>query len=383
MRIRSSGAPRRAAFGEIAGGGCPMPNQLFRNGAGGTIRRLTAMSAIVLTVGWVTACRDVARSRTPSTAPSDAAESADQPTAQANQSRLLGVDDQDDLMAPACLPSSNREGAWVKREPVRIFGPAELARALPGGGADRLAHFRINSAAACAYALPHGRGTPFMASVLLIDTQTADDAYGILTCRCSSPELYKIGGETRVDHSRGLALHTWQGKHYLHVACEESDPFARDELTRLALHIATRIGREDRPSLLDALPSESLRPGRQWLVRHLASLPPDIVELGVPLEADRLSRVLGLGKDTLMAIASYDVPDAARPNTVFVVRYPGIKSAHDAYARYSRAISTSSAPLDASTSLLAPQGAYLAGTWTAEEESLQYLLPRIQELLPS
>jgi len=66
------------------------------------------------------------------------------------------------------------------------------------------------------------------------------------------------------------------------------------------------------------------------------------------------------------------------------VRYPSEQAAADAYARYSRRLeeAMSGSPWQ-STLLSPPHGVFLIGTWTAEEESIQYMMPRIEELLPS
>jgi hypothetical protein len=51
--------------------------------------------------------------------------------------------------------------------------------------------------------------------------------------------------------------------------------------------------------------------------------------------------------------------------------------------RYTRFLADRKDPTAQSTNLLPPHGPYLIGTWTAEEESIQYVMPRIDKLLPS
>lgn len=271
----------------------------------------------------------------------------------------------------------------MKKEPVRVFAAADLARVLPAEAAQRCQHFRVKLAARCAYGLKRADATLARAGVAYVETLTAEDAYGLLTCLSPSAETYRIGGETRVDHRSGLTLHAWQGRSYIMASSQESDSETAEELIRLLMHICSKIPHENAPAILASLPVEGRRPGKLWLVRHLLSIPPDAMELGYPLDLQRMSTVLGLGKDTLICVAAYDVPGAARPNTVWIAEYPSIKAAADAYARYNRLIKQAKDPIAVSASILPVQGTFLVGTWTAEEESMQYMLPQIGKLLPN
>lgn len=316
--------------------------------------------------------------------PGSTSQPAGQPASSisSNTSAAVGVDGEDDPRSPAYIPVSHKDGNWTKVEPVRVFAPAALARVFSEAEATRLGYFRIKSAARCTYSLRRGSQPAVKAALCVIETTSAEDAYGILTCRSSSPEIYRIGGETRVEHAGGLALHCWQGKCYVFLSAGEDDSETTEEMIRLLMNLCGKITREDLPPILHALPEENRRPGRLWLVRHPASIRPDAIELDYSLDVPGVAAILGLGKDTLMCIASYDVPDARRPNTVWVVNYPTIKAAHDAYARYSRLIGKSTDEIVRSASVVPAQGSFLAGTWTAEEESMQYMLPRVLKLLP-
>jgi hypothetical protein len=115
----------------------------------------------------------------------------------------------------------------------------------------------------------------------------------------------------------------------------------------------------------------------------LSSLPPGALGEAHPPDADRLSSILGLGPETLMAISQYDVPQGRRPDTVWLIRYPTPEAARDAQARYVRLLESDTSGHARSTSVLDPHGRFLAGTWSAEEESLIFVLPRVVQLLPS
>lgn len=324
-------------------------------------------------------CRDWRKTTTTAPTTQTAATEAITP----NEPRDLGEDANDDPRAPAYLPQTQKGGTWIKREAVKVYGAGDLAKAMDAAEATRCSYFRVKSAARCAYAFNRGKQPSVMAGVLAIDTLSTDDAYGILTCQSASPETYKIGSETRVEHGGGLSLHCCQGRTYIRVSSQEQDGQTTEEMIRLLMQVCAKIGRENPPAILSALPPEGRRPGKCWLVRHLASLPPDAVELGYSLDASRVSTILGLGRDTLMGVASYDFPEGQRPNTVWVVLYPSIKAAQDAYARYSRLINGGKEAVARSASVLPVQGSYLIGTWTAEEESQQYMIPTISKLLPN
>jgi hypothetical protein len=300
-----------------------------------------------------------------------------------NSPRWVGRDSEDDPKAPVSLPKTEGNGSWVKKEPVRVFAASDLAKVLPADAARRCEYFRVKSIARCVYGLKRTDSNLAMAEVVLIETPTVEDAYGLLTCLSNSLQTFRIGGETRVDRSSGLSLHCWQGRCYLRVSVRETGTETSEEMIRLLVHICEKIPHENPPPILSAFPSEGRRQGKLWLARHLASIPPDAIELGYSLDLQEVSAVLGLGRDTLICVASYDVPNAPRPNTVWVAEYPSVKAAADAYARYNRLITQGTDPIAISASILPAQGTYMAGTWTAEEESMQYMLPRIGKLLPN
>ncbi|HKQ47704.1 MAG TPA: DUF6599 family protein [Phycisphaerae bacterium] len=342
------------------------------------------LSAIVSFVG-AGGCREKPESPAPGSPPGGAAPrlpAAPTGTPKSQAAPSAGVDAQDAPHSPASLPKSQPEAGWVKREPVRVFPAANLAGALARDEAIRLSFFRIRSAATCAYDLIHSDAKPRLARVLLIDTESAEDAYGWLSCQAPATETFKIGGETRVVREGGLHLHCWQGRSYVRVSISEADAETTEKVIRLLLNITGQIGRADRPVLLDAVPSDSAGLQRKWLVRHLGSLPAKSFNLAFPLDVLKTSGLLGLDKSTQMCIAQYEVPQGMRSNVVWVVRYSSTKAAYDAHANYTRFITEKKEPAAQSTNLFPPHGPFLIGTWTAEEESLQYMMPRIGKLLP-
>jgi hypothetical protein len=300
-----------------------------------------------------------------------------------SQSMSPVAEGEDDPRAPDCFPRTRKDGPWIKGEAIKVLAPAELSKVLPGEESNRLGMFRINSLARCAYQLPHSSLVP-IASLLVVSTDSPDDAYGIMSCRCDAAETFRIAQETRVQRGDGVTLHCWQGKAYIAAHIAQPDSEATEELIRLMVYVTGKIKKESTPPLLDIVPRDASSPGRRWLVRNLASLPPDALEGVGPLDERRISEVLGLGRDAIACVATYAASGTARPNAVWAIRYPAVKPAHDAFARYERYLKAN--PRDSvaqSTSILPAQGMHLMGTWTAEEESMQYVLPRIRQLLPN
>ncbi len=294
-----------------------------------------------------------------------------------------GVDDADDPDAPNCLPKTGDAGVWTKIEPVEVFPPQRLDAAVPPPDDARLRHFHILSVARCVYGMRHSSGARRMAHVLLIQTGSAADAFGLLTCASDSDERLNVGGQTQIERRDGFGLHCWQGRAYVKVLTAESDSETTDQIVRLLLNISGRIPREDRPALLDAMPTDSASLEARWLVRNLESLPPGALGITPSPDPRAVSGLLKLDRSSLMCIGRYHVPEGRQPNVVWLVSYAGARAAYDAHAKYERHLARESDAASRSTNILPPHGAFLLGTWTAEEESIQYMLPRINKLLPS
>ena len=297
---------------------------------------------------------------------------------------LSPMDAQDDPGAPECLPKSHEAGPWVKVEPVRVVAPTALAEVISLSDANRFAHFRIVSGAVGAYGLPRdaGGGKPVQARVLLIEAESATDAFGLLTCQSASPRTANVGAETRIDQDGGLHLHCRQGRYYVQVWSEPAALATMNELQPLLAHIAGRIEGGGTPELLSAMPDDGGEAGRRWLVRRLGSVPPSMLGAAAPPDPEKVSELLGLDRDTLMCIAAYDVPQAKGLNVVWVVRYPSETAANTAYQQYQAFLAKAVGSAWETTSLLRPRGTFLVGTWTMEEESMQYMMPQIERRLP-
>jgi hypothetical protein len=344
------------------------------------------LGAIVLCAAFlvilISACRqDAARKTPPSTAPSG--DTAAAVPASAPRPGDAANDLRSDSPAPPYLPAALPQEGWTRREPVRTAQAADLGKLLSPSQKIWFDHFRLKTAASTTYSW-NGEGREVLARVVVLEAASPEDAYGLMSCQSGSSNLLNVGGETRVETGVELHFHCWQGNAYIHLWTDPTDEKATLQARRLLAHIAGRIPRTDPPALVEAMPRENLKPGRQWLVRNLAGLPSAVFAHPAGLDLGEVARLLGMSSDTLMCIASYEVPESRRANTVWVVRYPNEQEANEAYERYSRRLAeaTSGSPWQ-STMLSPPHGPFLIGTWTAEEESIQYMVPRIEELLPA
>lgn len=288
----------------------------------------------------------------------------------------------DDPGSPSCLPGSDAAGGWVKKSGIKVFDPSRLHLAVTPADAPRLRPFRIRRAAICTYAIPTSAAERVV-EALIIETQDPADAYGILTCQSPDAELLKVGGETRIDRSRGYSAHCWQGNCYVRLRSASADLQTTEQIARLLVNIAGQIPRAERPAVVDALPRDSAQRRDLWLVRDLASIPQGKLGLSPPPDPQKMGQLLGLGEAGLICVGQYVVPEGRRPNVVWVARYPTAKAAYEAHARYRQHLARAKDPFSMSTNLLPAHGTNVVGTWTAEEESLQYVLPRISKLLPS
>lgn len=314
--------------------------------------------------------------------PSEAASSEERPTMPID---LSPMDQRDDAGTPAYLPKSGEVGSWIKTEAVRVLPPQRMAEIVLLNEATRFDRFRLTAVGVTSYSLPRegGDGKPVQAHVLFMETETPSDAYGLLTCEAAPTRRLKLGGQTRIENDNGIYMHLWQGRVYLRVWSEAPSPARLKELRSLAAYMAGKIPPAGKPELIGCLPTEGVDHKQIWLVRHLGAMrPKDLNAISAP-EPERLDDLLGLNRDTLMVIAAYEVPQAQRWNVVWVVRYTSETDANRAYQQYSTFLTKAVEVEWASTNLLKPHGTYLLGTWTVEEESLLYILPRITQRLLS
>jgi hypothetical protein len=133
-----------------------------------------------------------------------------------------------------------------------------------------------------------------------------------------------------------------------------------------------------RPALLETFPLGSVQGDRYYLHQFetLAGLP--FVPKGDPTT---MARMLDLGSETDMAIVGYPTTREGVLNHLFVIRYPTSVDASAAYTAYTGYLDNSTNPAEQNVAVAPPVGAYLAGTFNAEENSINDRLAKLLDSL--
>ncbi len=289
------------------------------------------------------------------------------------------ADEEDAPDAPRFFPRSRVVADWVKHEPVRTALPGDLADLLPADTANVISPYQVKQAATCAYRRTVANRQQVM-RVLAVLTHQPADAFGIFTVEGTGALSKDSGLMTRTDVSgERTIIHAWKGCHYLRfTGLRAGDPTFMKACQPLIRKITFLMPDAALPALVEAFPQAGRVPGRRWLIRGSGSLAgPGAVDLKIP-QGEQVARLLGLNKDSQMAIATYQIQGAARPHLVWVVRYDTPSQARRAHRAYMAWLDEATDRASASTMLLKPRGQYLLGTWTAEEESLGSVLPKLQ-----
>jgi len=350
------------------------------------IGAIGACFVLSLVIAQVTGCRDRDGDEPPagdSTAqPSAKVGRAEDPIERSKAAAARGVDAQDDPDAPPYLPASLEAGEWIKTRPVDVTSAEAWLSELSSGEAGRYQPYHVRRVVRCGYSLEDDAGAAVQAEVTVLETASNEDAYALLCAHAPPTAVLKIGGETRLMADPLPRYDCWQGRNLIEVRVSLPEEPAKAEASRLLMQIAGGMKRDAKPALLSAVPRPLAGSVQRWVVRTFGSMTSGAAPWLGSIDAAEMDRALGLGSNTLVCVSQYDHPQARGPNLVWVVRYGSDGSARQAHARLERRIDEGGSPWR-STNALPPQGAYLAGTWTAEEESMQLMLPRMAELLPN
>ncbi len=310
---------------------------------------------------------------------------ATQPAAEAPATAptLTTVDERDAPDAPPYFPRSRAVGDWEKHKPVQTALPGNVVRLLPPKTIALIRPYQVKQVATCAYRRSKHGGGQQVVEVLLIQTHNPEDAYGIFTVQATGTYAKGTNQITRTETGpEHLTMHVWKGRHYLRLTAPNgSDPELVKACKDLMRKITFLMPDSSPPELVEALPREGLVADQQWLIRSWHSMVgPGAAALNVP-RGKQLGEVLGLDKDSQMLIATYRIEGANRPHRIWVVRYESPDQARKAHQAYQALLDEGTDRRSASTMLLPPKGRYLMGTWTAEEESLASVLPKLQDKL--
>ncbi len=291
-----------------------------------------------------------------------------------------GVDAQDDPAAPRALPKSDVLREWVKTKPVRVAGAEAMGELVGAEAASAARFYKIERAARCGYESAAAR-----ADVTLIEAATPEDAFGLFGLMTQSPgELNAVDGSVRAREERDgrVELSAWQGNAFVRVSCEakaggEAAESCADPFERIVFDLRSA----EPPLLFQAVPAERRGQSRLWLVRTTEALRETEEPVLRGLDAAAMDARLGLDGQAWLSVAAVQVSAEERPNVLWLAEYGDAAAAQAAYARYQKALEAPSNALDGNTMVDEPYGRRLAGSWTADQESLQNFLKSMRSML--
>ncbi len=327
------------------------------------------------------ACLVAAAALWPGCRRGDRPESGDPGTAQPDTRPAgpIAADAQDDLDAPRALPRSYELAGWVKTAPVAVALPQDAGRLVEDGRTrELLSLFTIDRVARCRYE----RG-PLKADVLLISTPAPADAFGIFSLLAPVPLRPARDQSMRATWTAGesTVMAAWQGQTCIDVTV--SGP--ADELASagpLLDRIVFNLPAADPPLLLQVIPEDRLADTRMWLVRSAHALRLADHRVLRELDAGRMNDQLGLDGKVLLNVAAISVDPGEPPNLIWLAEYADAAAAKAVHERYAKLLEAPSGELDSNTLLGDPRGALVFGSWAADQESVQRLLPRLRQALP-
>jgi len=216
------------------------------------------------------------------------------------------------------------------------------------------------------------RGQNEAVTLRVFEMKGPQDAYGIFSVSSSGTTFPNIGLAARMSTT---ALALVKGSYFVTVeysGAMDPTPVLMD-FGRWVADQVTTTGY--RPALLDNFPLNSLEGERYYLhaFATLAALP--FVPKSDPVA---MARALSLTPDTDVAIVGYKTAKAGAPNYLFVVKYPTDADAQVAYKMYYESyLAQSTNPAEQNIAVGPPAGRFLAGTFNAEENSVDDQLGKL------
>ncbi|MBL7139528.1 MAG: hypothetical protein ISS74_01320 [Planctomycetes bacterium] len=276
------------------------------------------------------------------------------------------------------LPAAGDITNWKPEGEAQVFGPSADAQAGVealekdlGQAAEAFRAYAFASAAKRRYL----RGQAGEAITLRVfRMKTPSEAFGIFSVRADGGQSPLVGLAARMSER---ALGFVKGAYFVTVeyAGAGDGTSALMEFGRWVADQITSPGYF--PALLATFPRDSA-PGERYYLHEFQTLS----SLGfVPMaEPGTMARMLDLGPNTDVAIMGYPTTREGVLNYLFVIRYPSGADASAAYTAYRGYLEGSTSPAEHNVAVAPPLGAYVAGTFNAEENSIN---DRLAELVAS
>ena len=276
------------------------------------------------------------------------------------------------------LPGAADVTNWKPEGPVQVYGPsgdpAAGVQPLETDLGDAAITYRAYEYVASAKrTYVRGQAGETM-TLRLFQMKTPSEAFGIFSVEAEGDQFPLVGLAARMGpRSLGFA----KGSYFVSLDYSGASG-ASAALMEFGRWVADQISSPGyRPALLETFPLGSVQGERYYLhaFETLASL--DFVPKGDPTT---MARMLDLGSETDVAIMGYPTTREGVLNHLFVIRYPTSVDASAAYTAYRGYLENSTNPAEQNVAVAPPVGAYLAGTFNAEENSIN---DRLAALLDS
>ncbi len=268
------------------------------------------------------------------------------------------------------LPGAADVTNWKPEGPVQIYGPAADPQAgvepLEDDLGDAARTYRAYAFVASAKrTYVRGQGTETV-TLRVFRMDTPSEAFGIFSVEAEGDQFALVG--SALEARRGpQTLGFVKGSYFVSLKASGTGG-AGGALMEFARWVADQITSPGyRPALLETFPIGSVQVERYYLhtFETLASL--DFVPKGDPTT---MARMLDLSSETDVAIVGYPTTREGVLNHLFVIRYPTSVDASAAYTAYKGYLENSDTPAEQNVAVAPPVGAYLAGTFNAEENSI-------------
>jgi len=209
----------------------------------------------------------------------------------------------------------------------------------------------------------------------VVKMKTPSEAFGIFSVQADGDQYPMVGLRARMDR-RSLGF--VKGSYFIMLEYGGAGD-GTSALMEFGRWVADQIPSPGYgPALLETFPLGAVQGERYYLHRFetLASLP--FVPKGDPTT---MARMLDLRSDTDVGITGYPTTREGVLNYLFVIKYPTSVDASAAYTAYKGYLDKSATPDERNVAVAPPVGAYLAGTFNAEENSINDRLARLLDSL--
>jgi len=210
----------------------------------------------------------------------------------------------------------------------------------------------------------------------VLEMKGSQDAFGIFSVCSSGTTFPSLSTASSVPTRMSTkALSFAKGPYFVQVEYSGTND-ATPVLMEFGRYIADQISSPGyRPAILESFPLGSLE-GERFYLHTFATL--CVLPLVPMADPTAMARALSLSPDTNVAIMGYPTEKPGVSNYLFVIQYPTEADAQAAYKTYADGyLAQSTSPADHNIAVAPPAHTYLAGTFNAEENSVNDQLAKL------